>query len=132
MEQWTIWFIENGRVNLLYNKHVYSCIRTFFTFVHTCVYLKDEEGNETGSEVKEDKSGTKYYTTVKSYLYPQDFMQCTLTRFFWQDVFIYKTPAFIKNHFFFYRFQTRKNIKYSETDQNVIGKFGRLDDRKVW
>lgn len=94
MEQWTIWFIENGRVNLLYNKHVYSCIRTFFTFVHTCVYLKDEEGNETGSEVKEDKSGTKYYTTVKSYLYPQDFMQCTLTRFFWQDVLFIKLLPF--------------------------------------
>lgn len=131
MEQWTIWFIKNGRVNLFYNKHVYSCIRTIFTFVHTCIYLKDEEGNETGSEVKEDKSGTKYYTTVKSYLYPRGFMLCTLTRFFWQDVFIYKTVAFLKNHFFFYRFQTRKNIGYSETDQNVIGKFGRLDDRKV-
>lgn len=124
-------FIKNGRVNLFYNKHVYSCIRTIFTFVHTCIYLKDEEGNETGSGVKEDKSGTKYYTTVKSYLYPRGFMLCTLTRFFWQDVFIYKTVAFLKNHFFFYRFQTRKNIEYSETDQNVIGKFGRLDDRKV-
>lgn len=50
--------------------------------IRTYLYLKDEEGNETGSEVKEDKSGTKYYTTVKFYLYPQDFMQCTLTRFF--------------------------------------------------
>lgn len=101
MEQWTIWFMKNGRVNLFYNKHVYSCIRTIFTFVHTCIYLKDEEGNETGSEVKEDKSGMKYYTTVKSYLYPRGFMLCTLTRFFWQDVFIYKTVAFLKNHFFF-------------------------------
>lgn len=80
---------------------MYQNTRTFFTFMHTSVYLKDEEGNETGSEVKEDKSGMKYYTTVKSHVYPRDSTLCTLTRFFRQDVFIYKTLAHLKNPLFF-------------------------------
>lgn len=69
MEQWIIWFIKNGRVNLFYNKYVYLCIRIIFIFVYICIYLKDEEGNEIGLEVKEDKFGMKYYIIVKFYLY---------------------------------------------------------------
>lgn len=42
---------------------MYQNTRTFFTFMHTCMYLKDEEGEET--EEKEDKSGMKYNTTIK-------------------------------------------------------------------
>lgn len=82
MEQWIIWFIKNGRVNLFYNKYVYLCIRIIFIFVYICIYLKDEEGNEIGLEVKEDKFGMKYYIIVKFYLYLRGFMLCILIRFF--------------------------------------------------
>lgn len=78
-----IWFIKNGRVNLFYNKYVYLCIRIIFIFVYICIYLKDEEGNEIGLEVKEDKFGMKYYIIVKFYLYLWGFMLCILIRFFW-------------------------------------------------
>lgn len=38
-------------------------------YIRIYLYLKDEEGNEIGLEVKEEKFGMKYYINVKFYLY---------------------------------------------------------------